>query len=188
MAPRSLGISRNRVDITTRVDCPRALQASLQRWSEAFLEGLELSSAELSIVVVGDAEIQALNREWRAIDRPTDVLSFPVDEAPMPEGALRMLGDVVLSLETARARAADGDLGAEMALYLAHGILHLLGHDHHRPAEALRMAAEERRLLGRAGMLELAGEGTLTRRAARSEPPRQRVARRRGAPGAGRTR
>jgi probable rRNA maturation factor len=68
------------------------------------------------------------------------------------------LGDVILSLDTARrqARAARRTLGAELDLYLAHGLLHLLGHDHHRPADARRMAALEARLLQAPGMLHLA--------------------------------
>jgi probable rRNA maturation factor len=103
---------------------------------------------QISIALVSDREMRALNRRWRGQDRPTDVLSFPLQES----GAL---GDVVISLETARrqARAGGWPLAAELRRLLAHGLLHCRGYDHERPADARRMAAAERRLLGRAGMV-----------------------------------
>ena len=101
--------------------------------------------------------IRALNRTWRRKDRPTDVLSFPAGD-PLPGSTgPRPLGDVILSLDTARRAGprppARRSAGAELDLYLAHGLLHLLGHDHHRPADARRMAALEARLLGGPGMV-----------------------------------
>jgi probable rRNA maturation factor len=110
---------------------------------------------ELSILVVTDRAIRAQNWKWRRKDRPTDVLSFPAGE-PLPGSTgPRPLGDVILSLDTARrqARTFRRTLGAELDLYLAHGLLHLLGHDHHRPADARRMAALEARLLRGPGMV-----------------------------------
>jgi probable rRNA maturation factor len=103
---------------------------------------------ELSIALVSDREIRALNRRWRSKDRATDVLSFPLEEP----GAL---GDVVISLQTARRQAAEGGwpLAAELRRLLAHGILHCRGYDHDDPAAARRMAAAERRLLGRDGLV-----------------------------------
>jgi len=102
----------------------------------------------LSIALVSDREMRALNRRWRGKDRPTDVLSFPLEEPGT-------LGDVVISLDTARrqARAGGWPLAAELRRLLAHGILHCRGYDHSRPADARRMAAAERRLLGRPGMV-----------------------------------
>jgi len=103
---------------------------------------------QLSIALVSDREIRALNRRWREQDRPTDVLSFPLEE----RGAL---GDVVISLDTARRQAREGGwpLAAELRRLLAHGILHCRGYDHERPEDARRMAAAERRLLGREGLV-----------------------------------
>jgi probable rRNA maturation factor len=110
---------------------------------------------ELSVLLTTDAGIQDLNRRWRRKNRPTDVLSFPAG-APAP-GSIGPfhLGDVILSLDTARrqARAHRRSLADELDLYLAHGLLHLLGHDHHRRADAERMAFLEARLLGRPGMV-----------------------------------
>jgi probable rRNA maturation factor len=102
---------------------------------------------ELSITLVSDRRMRALNRKWRGKDRPTDVLSFP-----QHGGAV---GDVVISLDTARRQARDGgwSLAAELRRLLAHGLLHCLGHDHDDARAARRMAAAERRLLGRRGMV-----------------------------------
>ena len=95
-------------------------------------------------MLVSDREMRALNRRWRGHDRSTDVLSFPQDEG---RGAL--LGDVVISVDTARRQAvAQGTtLGREAERLLIHGLLHLLGYDHERsPAEARRMQRRERLL------------------------------------------
>jgi probable rRNA maturation factor len=102
---------------------------------------------ELSVTLVSDRGMRGLNRRWRGKDRPTDVLSFPQDGAS--------IGDVVISLETARTQAREGGwpLSAELRRLLAHGLLHCLGYDHHSPAAARRMAAAERRLLGRDGLV-----------------------------------
>ena len=92
--------------------------------------------------------MRRLNRDWRGKDRPTDVLSFAQAEGPggAPPG---LLGDVVISLDTARRQAAEraAPLGAELDRLLIHGVLHLLGYDHERsPAEARRMQRRERAL------------------------------------------
>src|SRR5690606_27531637 len=115
-----------------------------------------LADVELSLALVDDAQSQALNREWRQKDAPTDVLGFPADP-PLPGvPAPRLLGDGVISLDTARrqARAHGRSLAVELCHYLAHGILHLLGHDHEAsPAAARKMARLEERLLGQQGMV-----------------------------------
>lgn len=151
----------NRVLVDARRGGPGAARWAkhLEALAHRFLDVLRLRDAELSLSLVGDRAIHRLNREWRQVDRPTDVLSFPSGGAPGPGPTL--LGDVVISMDTARraARANGLRLGDELALYLAHGLLHLLGHDHHQPDEARVMARLERRLLGRAGMLLRAGEG-----------------------------
>lgn len=112
--------------------------------------------SSLSVSLVDDAAIRVLNREHRGKDKPTDVLSFPLYEpgaggANIPE---RMLGDVVISIETARRQAADYDAPVQNEVYrlLIHGILHVLGHDHEEPAERAAMEAEERRLAAAIGM------------------------------------
>lgn len=89
---------------------------------------------ELAVVVTDDLALQKLNRRHRGVDAPTDVLAFPDDtrgsfvDAP---GALRYLGDVVISLPRAEAQAAEAGHGlqAELQLLVVHGVLHLLGYD-----------------------------------------------------------
>jgi probable rRNA maturation factor len=104
--------------------------------------------ADLSIVLCDDAEIHALNRDWRGKDGPTDVLSFSQVEGEGPRG---VLGDVVISADTAARQALAGgwSLDEEVVRLLVHGVCHLLGHDHvHGGRQAARMQAEEKRLLG----------------------------------------
>ncbi len=107
------------------------------------LAELELAHAELSVLLTNDAQIHALNRKHREKDKPTDVLSFPLDEGGGADGAVsgtRVLGDVVISLDTAarQARARKRELLPEVRFLLAHGLLHLLGYDHGDPAEKTR--------------------------------------------------
>lgn len=136
-------------------------RARLAALGRRYLAQLEVEPCELSISLVRDRAIQRLNRTWRKKDKPTDVLSFPA--APLPPGtpALQPLGDVIISLDTARrvAREEGRPVEAELARYLAHGLLHLLGHDHERPADARRMAALEEELLGGRGLIPTAGRG-----------------------------
>jgi probable rRNA maturation factor len=129
----------------------QAAARRLRQRAHRYLEALGLEQAELSILVVGDPAIRRLNRRWRGVDRATDVLSFP---AAGP-GPAALLGDVVVSIDTARraARAAARPVAHELDRYLAHGLLHLLGHDHHRAAQAARMARAEAALLGGEGMV-----------------------------------
>ena len=97
------------------------------------LTSLDCNEHEISILFIGDQRIRDLNQQFRDIDRPTDVLSFPQiseDELEAP-GAL-VLGDVAISLETARCQSEEHGLSfeEELTLLLIHGILHLLGYDH----------------------------------------------------------
>jgi len=116
---------------------------------------LRLDGVELSLLLVGDGAIRTLNRRWRRRDKATDVLSFPAGPGPRARGGLRPLGDVVISVDMAkrRAKADRRGLRQELERYLAHGLLHLLGHDHHRPQDARRMATWEGRLLQGEGMV-----------------------------------
>ncbi len=104
--------------------------------------------SELSISLVGDAEIRELNRDHRGRDRATDVLSFSLVEGDHADFRGNLLGDVVISLDTARrqARARKRGLDEEAARLMIHGVLHLLGHDHEADDDYRRMRAEERRL------------------------------------------
>ena len=91
--------------------------------------------------------MRELNRGYRGKDAATDVLSFPMEHAPAAD-AERLLGDVVISVDTAARQATEYDATLQRELYrlLIHGLLHLLGHDHVRAAERRVMEREERRL------------------------------------------
>jgi probable rRNA maturation factor len=106
--------------------------------------------ARLSILVTDDAGIRAINRDWLGKDRPTNVISFAMQEGEGAGVQADLLGDVVISVETAARDAAEAGLPVEHELYflLLHGILHLLGYDHERgtPAEARRMESREQEL------------------------------------------
>lgn len=112
------------------------------------LEDLELSDRELSVVLTDDDEIHELNRDFRGKDRPTDVLAFSLGEGEASEFAGPLLGDVVISVPTARRQAKQRkrELEAELRMLLAHGLLHLVGWDHQTDEEDRRMKARTRAL------------------------------------------
>jgi rRNA maturation RNase YbeY len=127
------------------------------------LQALGETRSEVTVSLVDDPQIHRLNRIYRGADRATDVLAFAMREGVRSPGDDAVLGDVVISLETAARQArARGDTTAhEVRTLLVHGMLHLLGYDHERSARgARRMQAMERRLLGaltRAACLPRAG-------------------------------
>ena len=139
------------VEVTTRGRRAPALAARLRRGGRRLLSALGLDGAELSVLLVSDAEMRRLNRSYRGTDRSTDVLAFSQREGVggAPPG---LLGDVVISVDTAKRQAAErgASLGREGERLLIHGLLHLLGYDHERSAgEARRMQRRERLLARR---------------------------------------
>jgi len=147
--------THNQVEVLVAHPQPGPWPKRLQRRGRVLLRELELRGVALAVTLTTDRRIRALNRRWRKKDRPTDVLSFPGGPPPPGWPGPLALGDVVLSLDTARRQAkVDGrTLAGELDRYLTHGLLHLLGHDHHRPSEARKMAALEDRLLDAPGMV-----------------------------------
>ena len=109
--------------------------------------------ADLAIVITDDEQLQELNRDFRDVDSPTDVLSFPASEVD-PETGRLYLGDILISIERAGEQATAGGhpLEAELQLLIVHGILHLLGHDHGEPDEKDRMWAAQAEILSRLGL------------------------------------
>ncbi len=123
----------------------------MARRAGKMLAALDLANVELSVALVDDAAMQRLNRQFRRVNRPTDVLAFAMREGePMAEGppGPELLGDVVISVDTARRQAAERQrpLLDELTLLLAHGLLHLLGHDHGTDRTERAMAARTREL------------------------------------------
>ena len=115
----------------------------------AALRALGRGRSSATLVFTDDAEIRTLNRTYRSHDRATDVLSFHLQELrgeADPAGDGVALGDIVISVETARRRGGPARLGAELERLAVHGLCHLFGHDHKRKPEATVMFALERRL------------------------------------------
>ena len=112
-------------------------------------------SVELSLVITDDTEIQELNRFYRRIDAPTDVLSFSQSDGgatdePFPVGGIQPLGDIVISGDRVRIQAEEygHTVERELAYLAVHGLLHLLGHDHETPEQKAQMRSAEEAALG----------------------------------------
>jgi len=115
-------------------------------------------NTEVSLAMVNDAYMRKLNRQYRGIDAPTDVLSFAMQEGePMPgmDGEELILGDVVISLQTALRQSAEHGINIhmEMAYLVIHGILHLIGYDHQEEEEQQLMRQKEEALMARVEFL-----------------------------------
>ncbi|HTJ44193.1 MAG TPA: rRNA maturation RNase YbeY [Kofleriaceae bacterium] len=127
----------------------RTLRTELRRMARACARTEGLADVEVAVRFVTDAEIHALNRDYRKKDKPTDVLAFAQREGP--GGALHpeLLGDVIISIETARrqqkTRGASG-LHAELLFLASHGLCHLLGYDHRNDREEAEMNARMKAL------------------------------------------
>jgi probable rRNA maturation factor len=130
---------------------PQALLQLVRRSVDAALARHRAGAAEVSVYLTHDGEVRDLNRQYRGIDAPTDVLSFPMDERP---GDPWLLGDIVISLPRARAQAeAFGhDLARELCYLAVHGTLHLLGYDDEEPRAAEAMAAEAEAVMTQMGL------------------------------------
>ncbi len=120
---------------------------NLKETSQSLLHALDCQDSELSILLVSDKKIRELNRQYRGLDAPTDVLSFPQNEEDAEEFDSHLLGDVVISVETAHRQAVEHKLSLEeeLVLLLIHGILHLLGYDHERSAKEERIMKQKTR-------------------------------------------
>jgi probable rRNA maturation factor len=130
-------------------------ETAIRRAIDAAIETLPASGArstkniEAAIVLTDDSAIRALNKQWRGIDAPTNVLSFPA--AQLPAGAPAPLGDIVIAYETlARETESEGKLFLHHLAHLTvHGFLHLMGYDHGDEAGAEDMERLERLALAR---------------------------------------
>ena len=111
---------------------------------------VDLSSESVSVVLAGDGFVHQLNAEYRNIDKPTNVLSFPMPYVDVP---MRPMGDIVLSLDTLERECKEQNktLEEHLAHLLIHGALHLLGYDHITDEEAQEMEALEKETMQRLG-------------------------------------
>ena len=137
----------SRVDIVTDTgtDTTRLDLEGIQRLSEQALSD-HGATGQLTIVLTNDTRLHQLNRDFRGIDSPTDVLSFELDD---PVHAGDTLGEIYISLDRARTQAneAERPLPEEVTHLAIHGILHLLGFDHHTDVDHQEMVRQERRYL-----------------------------------------
>jgi probable rRNA maturation factor len=115
---------------------------------EAMMQARNLETEEASFLLTDDAQIHKLNREYRGFDKPTDVLAFALMDGEFGAISPGLLGDVIVSVPTARrqAREAKRPLVDELTMLIAHGLLHLLGYDHRTVKEDRVMRAETDRL------------------------------------------
>ncbi len=114
------------------------------------------SVAEVSVTLVDNAQIHEMNRQYRDVDRPTDVLSFPIfDDEGLEDAGATVLGDIVLSLEQAQIQAAEygHSMEREVAFLCVHSVLHLLGYDHETsPEDEKEMFARQEAVLIKMGL------------------------------------
>ena len=151
--------------LTNRQKRHRFKSQYLKKVAERILNGLGCpDGTELSISIVGDRSIRIINREYLAKDRPTNVISFSLQEGDCSGINPDALGDVIISADTAAREAEEGGMAffERLSFLLMHGILHLCGYDHERSgeAEAVKMQQKEQQLfkiLKKEGLLSPTG-------------------------------
>jgi len=158
MSPLALPIS----EVLVVADCWQAepdAEAVVHRAIAAAAETVEadVGDAELAVMLTDDAGIRTLNGNWRGIDKPTNVLSFPALQPTGPVGpddAPRMLGDIAIAFETTRQEADDEQkpFDHHLSHLTVHGFLHLIGYDHENDGDAEAMEALERQILAQLGI------------------------------------
>jgi len=155
------------VDLLVRPSVSAAVTPSMRRALKAqvalALRRLERARSSVALLLTDDLEIRDLNRDYRKHDRATDVLSFHLQELENerdPAGQGINLGDIVISVPTARRRAAGKRLPDELHRLAIHGLCHLFGHDHKRKPEATVMYRLERELRRKPGSR---GQASLSR-------------------------
>lgn len=138
---------------------PEDFEQLVENCAQAALEEEEIEDdAEVSVTLVDNERIRELNREFREIDRETDVLSFPLgDENGFevdPDTDAILLGDIVISLEKARSQAEEYGHGLrrEVAFLVTHSLFHLLGYDHMTPDDETEMFAKQEKVLEKLGI------------------------------------
>jgi probable rRNA maturation factor len=121
----------------------------MRKLVEKIFDVLEFQAQEVSIIFTSDRFIRKLNQKYRQVDQPTDVLAFAMREGPWSEIQSQILGDIVISIDTAKRQALEmgHNLNRELLILLIHGILHLIGYDHVGKEDAEKMHAMEEKLL-----------------------------------------
>ncbi|MDO8636131.1 MAG: rRNA maturation RNase YbeY [Dehalococcoidia bacterium] len=144
-------------DVTIKIDRPYGREVKKTWLKRVIVETLDMekvADAEISLVITGDERIHEINRAYRRVDAPTDVIAFALTEetggefVSPPDGILH-LGEVVISYPTAVRQASEHyhSVQQELAILIVHGTLHLLGYDHVLPGQARKMRNKERDIL-----------------------------------------
>ena len=137
---------------------PAEIEENVRAAAEKVGELYGVENGEVSVTLTNNDYIHQLNRKYRQIDRPTDVLSFALNESEEPDiengPDINVLGDIILSVERAEEQAVDygHSLRREIALLTVHGMLHLLGYDHMEEADRLEMEKEQRYVMEQLGI------------------------------------
>lgn len=131
--------------IDNRQDSVRISPKATRQTAQAILDVLEYPESELSVLVVNDSQIATLNSRFLHRKGPTNVIAFPMREGSFPDITPALLGDVVISAETAEkeARSAGITIDQRFKQLLVHGILHLLGYDHEKDDVGAREMANK---------------------------------------------
>jgi probable rRNA maturation factor len=146
----------NKIDVETKEVEPPSWVSNLPSFTTALLRALDIKNWELSVILCNDNTIQELNRRWRDIDSPTDVLTFSQIESadsdesgfipPSPDGLI-YAGDIIISLETLSRQAETFSVPEEEELkrLIIHGVLHLSGYNHpsNQPEEPMLTLQEQ---------------------------------------------
>ena len=150
---------RHVIDITNNQDklpFPSSFRVLIRRAVKAALKSEAFDRpCEVSVTIVDNEEIHAINLEHRGIDRPTDVLSFPMFDEDFDDGEACVLGDIVISLEKAKEQAESygHSIEREIAFLTVHSVLHLLGYDHEEgKAEESEMFEKQEKILEAMGL------------------------------------
>ncbi|WP_288313795.1 rRNA maturation RNase YbeY [uncultured Selenomonas sp.] len=147
-------ISNYPEELSFSTEIEENVRAAAEKVGELY--GVE--NGEVSVTLTNNDYIHQLNRKYRQIDRPTDVLSFALNESEEPDiengPDINVLGDIILSVERAEEQAADygHSLRREIAFLTVHGMLHLLGYDHMEEADRLEMEKEQRYVMEQLGI------------------------------------
>ena len=137
---------------------PAEIEENVRAAAEKVGELYGVENGEVSVTLTNNDDIHQLTRKYRQIDRPTDVLSFALNESEEPDiengPDINVLGDIILSVERAEEQAVDygHSLRREIAFLTVHGMLHLLGYDHMEEADRLEMEKEQRYVMEQLGI------------------------------------
>ena len=140
------------------LEFPADIEKNVRAAAEKVGELYGVENGEVSVTLTNNEYIHTLNKQYRGIDRPTDVLSFALNESEEPEVEdgpdVNVLGDLVISVERAKEQAADygHSVKREIAFLTVHGMLHLLGYDHMEEEDRIEMEAEQRFVMEKLGI------------------------------------